>query len=194
MDVSNSIVGNKNENDDVLNIVDSAVDNKDSSTYIQSHTGYFAVMLSLRVQLNQAKQWVTRLNTLTQTDPTALAARSEAMVAETGRMCVDLSEYVQIFQPTSDCYCLCRMGSHGEMIGCDLCGEWYHYGCVGMSQSQATKVEKYVCLRCTILLSFQEAARQVAAITNKWMRPMEVVKQREINKNKVLYVYRYTES
>ena len=34
------------------------------------------------------------------------------------------------------------------MISCDLCGEWYHMRCVGVTQSQARTLKKYTCPVC----------------------------------------------
>jgi len=29
-------------------------------------------------------------------------------------------------------YCLCKSADDNNMIGCDRCEEWYHFGCVGI--------------------------------------------------------------
>lgn len=47
-------------------------------------------------------------------------------------------------------YCLCRKGNDGSpMICCSLCGEWYHFKCVGLNQRSASKIREYVCESCS---------------------------------------------
>lgn len=50
--------------------------------------------------------------------------------------------------PNEPTYCLCHQVSYGEMIGCDNpdCPiEWFHFGCVGLSQKPKGK---WFCSRC----------------------------------------------
>nr|AGZ94896.1 inhibitor of growth protein 3 [Ruditapes philippinarum] len=51
--------------------------------------------------------------------------------------------------PNEPRYCLCNQVSYGEMVGCDNddCPiEWFHYGCVGLSQAPKGK---WYCPQCT---------------------------------------------
>ena len=50
-------------------------------------------------------------------------------------------------------YCICKKGSDGEMIQCDMCDEWYHINCIDMSFNEFEKFRKdsnkqYVCPPC----------------------------------------------
>lgn len=48
-------------------------------------------------------------------------------------------------------YCVCQMPYDGRpMIGCDACDEWFHLGCIGMSDTRAAAManQKYHCWRC----------------------------------------------
>ena len=47
-------------------------------------------------------------------------------------------------------YCICRTADESNMIGCDKCEEWYHFGCVGIDISQILDIESYefTCPRC----------------------------------------------
>jgi hypothetical protein len=65
-------------------------------------------------------------------------------------------------------YCVCRQPYEGFMIGCDGCEEWYHGACVGITQEQAQKFDKYVCVRCSTLRVYKENAVIVAGILRKW--------------------------
>ncbi|KAJ3078765.1 hypothetical protein HK102_004251 [Quaeritorhiza haematococci] len=49
-------------------------------------------------------------------------------------------------------FCLCREvydTSSKPMIGCDTCGEWYHFNCVKLDQAQANALDTYKCPICT---------------------------------------------
>ncbi|KAH0292567.1 hypothetical protein KCU62_g1919, partial [Aureobasidium sp. EXF-3399] len=45
-------------------------------------------------------------------------------------------------------YCVCRGSDRGFMIGCDSCDEWFHGGCVGISQEEGTSMDGYTCSGC----------------------------------------------
>ncbi|CAM9170262.1 unnamed protein product, partial [Ectocarpus sp. 12 AP-2014] len=48
-----------------------------------------------------------------------------------------------------DVYCICRGGDDGGvMVECDLCGEWYHASCVGLTAQTAGELQQYRCLVC----------------------------------------------
>lgn len=34
---------------------------------------------------------------------------------------------------SEEVYCFCKQKSYGEMILCDCCGDWFHFGCVGIT-------------------------------------------------------------
>jgi hypothetical protein len=49
-------------------------------------------------------------------------------------------------------YCICRQ-PHTDgvlMMGCESCDAWFHPHCLGLSQTEATKVDAFVCLRCCV--------------------------------------------
>ena len=51
--------------------------------------------------------------------------------------------------PNEPRYCLCNQVSYGEMVGCDndKCPiEWFHYGCVGLTEAPKGK---WYCPQCT---------------------------------------------
>ncbi|KAM4747171.1 inhibitor of growth protein 3 isoform 2-T2 [Rhinophrynus dorsalis] len=53
------------------------------------------------------------------------------------------------YDPNEPRYCICNQVSYGEMVGCDNqdCPiEWFHYGCVGLSEAPKGK---WYCPQCT---------------------------------------------
>lgn len=50
-------------------------------------------------------------------------------------------------------YCIeaCKRGRVEDgsfMVGCDVCDNWYHGDCVGISKEEANTLESYLCPRC----------------------------------------------
>jgi hypothetical protein len=46
---------------------------------------------------------------------------------------------------TLDVYCLCRLPENFDnMVECDECGKWYHYGCVGYKKTRGL----WNCMKC----------------------------------------------
>ncbi|XP_006821802.2 nucleosome-remodeling factor subunit NURF301-like [Saccoglossus kowalevskii] len=47
-------------------------------------------------------------------------------------------------------YCICRQPYDESQfyIGCDRCQDWFHGRCVGISQTEADNIEKYLCPNC----------------------------------------------
>lgn len=42
------------------------------------------------------------------------------------------------------------------MVSCDVCEDWYHLRCVGITQTAAKSMKKYVCPVCTALKGHAE--------------------------------------
>ncbi len=45
-------------------------------------------------------------------------------------------------------FCLCRLPGGKEMIGCDICGDWYHLRCVSVTAAYARNAKHYTCPVC----------------------------------------------
>lgn len=71
------------------------------------------------------------------------------------------------------------------MVGCDTCKEWYHCACVCMAKAQVDKLDTYICIRCSLIHSFDDTATKVAQIINKWMVPDDAIRARDVAISKV---------
>ena len=49
---------------------------------------------------------------------------------------VDLTDFTNYIERVGEVYCLCRIATHGVMIECEHCNEWYHNECLGLTPSQ----------------------------------------------------------
>ncbi len=54
-------------------------------------------------------------------------------------MMSDYSFIIRMLKRVSNVYCLCRLPSSGQMIGCDRCEDWYHVDCLGLTPVQVRK-------------------------------------------------------
>ncbi|XP_022081144.1 inhibitor of growth protein 3-like [Acanthaster planci] len=60
------------------------------------------------------------------------------------------------YDPNEPRYCLCNQVSYGEMVGCDNANcpiEWFHYGCVGITNPPKGK---WYCPQCTVAMKRRE--------------------------------------
>jgi hypothetical protein len=51
--------------------------------------------------------------------------------------------------PIHQVYCSCRSESRNPMVACDACEEWYHFHCVGLTES-APPIGKWHCPTCIV--------------------------------------------
>ena len=151
---------------------------------------YLPLLEPLRGHLKQAKAWIGRFLKMTGDKKGATDSELEGLVTEAEGICVDLSEFTSQITLDSKKYCICRQAYHSEMIGCDDCDEWYHLQCIGMSQLQADRTDKYLCIRCTLRVSFLNAATLAAQTVNRWMSPIDIIRTREQRLTKVLLLFK----
>ena len=53
-------------------------------------------------------------------------------------------------------YCLCRENHESFMVGCDVCNEWFHGACIGVTESQAEEVDQYIGISCSIIQNLKK--------------------------------------
>ncbi|KAJ3072106.1 hypothetical protein HDU98_004211 [Podochytrium sp. JEL0797] len=61
-------------------------------------------------------------------------------------------------------YCFCRHKENGIMVGCDVCGEWYHGICLGIGKRTLKDQSDFVCPLCDTENVFQRATGKRASI------------------------------
>lgn len=103
---------------------------------------------TLRGALRTTKSWVTKVKKCGVENGETAVANVNELINEHSTFLVTATDEVDRLQQAMCGYCICRLPYEGFMIGCDGCEEWYHGICVGVSEEQANKVDKYVCLRC----------------------------------------------
>ena len=154
---------------------------------IKTSAGFYSTIVKLKSDLRASKALINKIqsHSKAETQSTTISSDVDALLVEADGLAVDMTEATESIRQVVKCYCFCRLGFHGEMIGCDKCNDWYHLSCINISQQTAEKTDSYVCIRCQTQLSFVDTCRKVAQITNKWMKPIELAKQREVKKVKV---------
>ena len=47
-------------------------------------------------------------------------------------------------------YCICESPYCPDLpyIQCDLCDNWFHYGCVNLEENHVSEIERFICLKC----------------------------------------------
>jgi hypothetical protein len=93
--------------------------------------------------------------------------------------CVDVQEELDSLSLSSQLYCLCRQIYFGQMVGCDLCDDWFHLSCIGLTQAQVDKSSSYHCLRCSLKQSQAYWGAVCGETVNKWSSVEEHFKQRD---------------
>jgi heat shock transcription factor 2 len=72
-----------------------------------------------------------------------LSSSTDSTLAISGDLDQDSSQ-------DEDAYCVCRGPYKGFMIGCDSCNDWFHGSCIGITEEDGEKLDKFVCARCSI--------------------------------------------
>jgi hypothetical protein len=155
-----------------------------------------AEVSALKQEVKKAKHWKQAFDQLTTIkDDSTIKKEGEgittkmdeinALIAESRELKVNVEEYLDVIHQQTKTYCLCRQIYFGHMIGCDLCTDWYHLACVGLSTAQAEKAEKYICIRCSLKKSISSTANYIGKIANKWMDYQDHFRATDANIQKV---------
>ena len=134
----------------------------------------------LRAALRTTRSWLTKIKKCGASDGQGHVAANLVtdLINEHNSFLVTAQEACADLKQVMCGYCVCRQPYEGFMIGCDGCEEWYHGPCVGISQEQAQKFDKYVCVRCSTLRVYKDNAATVAGILRKWSNQKGLTKAR----------------
>ena len=134
----------------------------------------------LRAALRLTRGWLLRVKKCGAGDQEGQASANlvTELINEHSTFLVTASEELGKLKQVMVGYCVCRNPYEGFMIGCDGCEEWYHGPCVGITQEQAQKTDKYVCVRCSTLRIYKDNAGTVANILRKWTSAKDLAKSR----------------
>lgn len=122
----------------------------------------------LRNAIRLARNWANRVKRLGADPGSTNCNAVQALIKEYGTLVIDMPEELDTLQQAMKLYCVCRRPYSGFMIGCDECEEWYHGQCIGISESKADRVDKYVCVRCCVSRLFKNTAENAVAVVKKW--------------------------
>lgn len=134
---------------------------------------------SLRNAIRCARGWQIRVKKCKVEQGGLCANEAEKLTAEHDKLLIAMKEDVGRIKQAMKSYCLCRRPYEGFMIGCDGCDEWYHGSCIGVSETQADRFEKYLCVRCCVKKVFKNSSIAVAGIIKKWTSDKERKKARQ---------------
>lgn len=134
---------------------------------------------TLRSALKATRSWLLKVKKINggKEGQTSAVGVTE-LINEHNNFLVTANDEFEKLQQTMCGYCICRQPYEGFMIGCDTCEEWYHGPCVGISESQAEKCDKYVCIRCNTLKVYNDNISTIAAVVRKWSSASGLVKAR----------------
>jgi len=138
----------------------------------------------LRNAIKEARSFANRVKRCKVDQGKTQMADVRALLDEYDSLFIEMPDEGSKLQKATKNYCLCRRPYEGFMIGCDECDEWFHGPCVGVSESRADKVNKYVCIRCCLKRCYKGAASNVVTVIRKWTNKKDLKKQRTVESQK----------
>eukprot|EP00934_Nitzschia_sp_Nitz4_P003000 Nitzschia sp. Nitz4//scaffold59_size112058//52291//59043//NITZ4_004109-RA/size112058-snap-gene-0.34-mRNA-1//1//CDS//3329555123//2990//frame0 len=138
----------------------------------------------LRTAVRAAKTWANKVKKSDIEQGAVSFNIIEDLLEEHDGLLIQMPEELSALQQATHGYCICRRPYEGFMIGCDECEEWYHGSCIGVSESRADRVDKFVCMRCSIKRVFQNSATGAVGIIRKWTNTKDLKKSRQVEYQK----------
>ena len=140
--------------------------------------------VTLKKSYQNAKSWIVKVSKCGLNDNSAHIHELRDLLREHEEMVITIPEEEEKLKQALCGYCICRRPYEGFMIGCDECEEWYHGQCIGITQVQGDKMEKYVCVRCCVNRVYKLSSCKVAAIVRKWCDKKDLSKSRSQDNQK----------
>jgi len=138
----------------------------------------------LRNAHKTAKSWATRAKRCKVEQGSTNANSVQDLIDEHDSLIIEMPDELLRLEQAMKSYCLCRRPYSGFMIGCDECEEWYHGYCIGISESKADRVDKFVCVRCSVTRAFKGGARDAVGVIRKWTCLKDMKKARQVEAQK----------
>jgi len=138
----------------------------------------------LRNALNDARSWANKCKKSGLETGSAPIAVLKGLMDDYDRLSIAMPEEFDALKQAICGYCICRRPYEGFMIGCDTCDEWYHGSCIGITEAQGEKIEKFVCVRCSIKKVFHICCSKTTSVIRKWCDPKELSKSRSQDNQK----------
>jgi hypothetical protein len=138
----------------------------------------------LRTAIRSARGWAGRVKRCKIDQGGANSNIVSKLIAEYDSLLISMPEEFSKLNQVVKGYCLCRQPYDGFMIGCDGCSEWYHGPCIGVTESQADRTHKFLCVRCCVKKVFKTSAAEIASTIRKWSDPKELKNARQLEAQK----------
>lgn len=139
---------------------------------------------TLHAALRAARVWATKVRRCNLDLGSVSDSGVDELVAAHGSLLVEMPEEILLLQQATQKYCLCQKHYEGFMIGCDECEEWYHGPCIGVSESRADRVGKFVCVRCSVKNIFKSSCDGAIGIIRKWTSSRDLKRARQVDYQK----------
>ena len=135
----------------------------------------------LRNGLRQIRGWILRVKKITAANDEGTTHISDIrdLIAEHKTFLVQMPEEIAKLKDMMCGYCICRKPYDGFMVGCDTCDEWYHGPCIGLTEQQAEKFDKYMCIRCVTQKQYKMCTDTVLNVVRKWTSSKDLAKSRK---------------
>jgi hypothetical protein len=139
---------------------------------------------TLRAALRTTRGWCNRVKRCNVDKGSIHVSTVKNLIKEHQSFLIEMPEELSLLRQAKQNYCICRRPYEGFMIGCDECEEWYHGSCIGISESRADRVDKYVCVRCSLKNIFKASATTVSDVIRKWTSRKDLKKSRQVEAQK----------